>query len=97
MKSEEGGSSMENMGEEMKEDVYVLLSPYERAAVHAVQFRKPGATPVNWNVMAADLKVSVPYFQALCTISLPKSSNEIPYSRIQRAMWSVSLGRVFLY
>jgi hypothetical protein len=82
--------------EEMKEDLYVVLSSYERAAVHAVQTRKPGATPVNWKALAQDLKVSENYFKALCTMPLPKSSNEIPCSRIERAIWSISLGRVFL-
>lgn len=80
----------------MTEDVYIVLSSYERGTVHAIQTRKPGATPINWKVLADDIKVSVPYLQALCTIQLPKSSNEIPLSRVERAMWQVHSGYVLL-
>jgi hypothetical protein len=82
--------------DEMTEDVYVILSSYERAMVHAVQTRKPGATPVNWKALAEDVKVSQTYLKALCTMPLPKKSNEIPMSKIQRAMWQVNLGYVLL-
>jgi hypothetical protein len=82
--------------EELTEDVYIVLSPYERAMVHAVQTRKPGATPVDWKALAENIKVSVTYLQALCTIILPKSSNEIPMSRVERAIWSMNMRRVLL-
>jgi hypothetical protein len=80
----------------MKEDVYIVLSPYERAMVHSIQTRKPGATPINWKVLAEDIKVSESYLKALCTIVLPKASNEISLSRVERAIWWVNLGRVLL-
>jgi hypothetical protein len=81
----------------MTEDVYIVLSSYERAMVHAVQTRKPGATPINWKALAEDIKVSETYLKALCTMPLPKKSNEVPVSMIQRAMWQVNLGYVFLH
>jgi hypothetical protein len=83
--------SMGDQGE-LKEDVYVVLSPYERAMVHAVQTRKPGATSINWKALAEDIKVSETYLKALCTMPLRKTSNKIAMSKIQRAMWSVNLG-----
>jgi hypothetical protein len=87
---------MEGADECMKEDVYIVLSPYERAMVHSIQTRKPGATSTNWTALAEDIKVLETYLQALCTIVLPKSSNEIPLSRVQRAIWWVRLGHVML-
>jgi hypothetical protein len=83
-------------GKEMTEDVYIVLSPYERAMVHAIQNRKLGVLPINWKAMAEDIKVSENYLKALCTIPLPKTHNEIPVSRVDRAIWSISLGQVLL-
>jgi hypothetical protein len=37
---------------EMTEDVYIVLSAYERGTVHAIQSRKPGALPINWKAMS---------------------------------------------
>jgi hypothetical protein len=53
--------SFNKMADQMKEDVYVVLSSYERATVRSIQKRKPGATPINWKAMAEDLKVSQTY------------------------------------
>jgi hypothetical protein len=73
------------------EDVYLIRSPYERGIVHAIQSRKPGECPVNWKATAEDMKVGVSYLKALCRIPLPESSNLIPMSSLERALWSVSL------
>jgi hypothetical protein len=91
------GKKVEGRDECMTEDVYIVLTPYERAMVHLIQTKKPGATPTNWKAHAEDItEVSETYLKALCTMVLPKSSNEIALSKVERAIWWVNLGRVLL-
>lgn len=77
--------------ERREEDDYLILSPYERGVVHAIQSRKPRDCPVNWAATAADLKVGESYLKAICRIPLPENSNLIPLRDLERAIWSVSL------
>jgi hypothetical protein len=84
------GREVEGESKHMTEDVYLVLTPYERAMVHSIQTKKPGATPTNWKAHAEDIKVSEIYLKALCTLVLPKSSNEIPLSKVERAIWWVN-------
>jgi hypothetical protein len=65
------------------EEVYIVLSSYERALVKSIQSRKPGATPINWKALAEDVKMSFTYLQALCTMPLPEKSNEVAMSRVE--------------
>jgi hypothetical protein len=66
------------------EEVYIVLSTEERAAVHAIQ------NPVDWSSTARNLKVGEEYLKALCKIPLPKS-NMIALSVLEEARWRVSL------
>jgi hypothetical protein len=46
--------------------------------------------------MADNIKVLESYLKALCTIRLPRTSNEFPVSRVERAIREVELGLVLL-
>lgn len=56
------------------EEVYIVLSAEERAAVHAIQNRESYDYPVDWSSTARNLKVGEEYLKALCKIPLPKSN-----------------------
>jgi hypothetical protein len=68
--------------ERVEEDIYIVLSPYERGLVHALQMRKEGSGPVNWKVLAKDVKMSESFLKALIKVELPKDSNNIPLSSL---------------
>jgi hypothetical protein len=53
------------------------LTPYQRAAVHALQNRKEGETVTNWKVLADDLGISVQNLKALIQVQLPRDSNQV--------------------
>lgn len=59
-------------------EIYVELSSYARATVHALQIRKEGSGPVNWPILANDLNLTVEQLKALARIQLPPNSNRIP-------------------
>jgi hypothetical protein len=65
---------------EPSSEVYLELSSYARATVHALQNRAEGSGPVNWGVLAKDLKLTVRQLKALTRIHLPAYSNRVPLS-----------------
>jgi hypothetical protein len=83
-------------GMEMTVEMYLVLTPYKRALVHAIQNGSPGVLSINWKALADDIKVLVNYLKALCTIPLPKTSNEIPMSWMNRAIREVEQNQVLL-
>jgi hypothetical protein len=44
--------------------------------------RKEGAGPVNWKVLAEDLRLTVDQLKTLCKVRLPAESNWIPLSEL---------------
>jgi hypothetical protein len=43
----------------VRSEIFIELSPYTRATVHALQNRKEGAGPINWGVLAKDLNITI--------------------------------------
>jgi hypothetical protein len=68
------------MHAEQSHEIYIEISSYARATIHALQTRKEGSGPVNWGVLAKDLNLTVKQLKALTRVHLPTNSNWIPLS-----------------
>jgi hypothetical protein len=55
-------------------EIYLELSSYARATVHALQIRKEGSGPVNWLILAKDLNLTVEQLKTVARIQLPSNS-----------------------
>lgn len=72
----------EEEGDVEPEEVYLVITPAERAAVCTLQSRGPADPGINWKVIARHLQVSVAYLKALVKIRLPEQTNLIPMSSL---------------
>lgn len=78
----EGGCA--GSGEESVEsgEIYVEITPAERAAVRTIQSMGYEDPRINWEAVARHLQISVKFLRALARIRLPEHTNLIPMSSL---------------
>jgi hypothetical protein len=80
------GSVERSAGEEVgggdSEEIYIEVTPSERAAVRTIQSMGHANPRINWEATARHLQISVSYLRALAKIDLPEHTNLIRMSSL---------------